>query len=55
MIAGRDRLDVEAASGKDLIFTHFGIGTPARRQVTLLENCVYRGEDGEYNKERYWT
>ncbi len=45
MIAGRDRLDVEAVSGKDLSFTHFRTGTPARRQVTFLENCVYRGKD----------
>ncbi len=53
MIARRVRLDVEAVSGKDLIFTHYRTGTPAHLQVTLSENCVYIEEDGEYNKERY--
>ncbi len=29
---------------KDLFFTNFQFGTPARRQVTLLGNCLYRGQ-----------
>ncbi len=31
---------------KYLCFGNFRSGTPARRQVTLLEKCVYRGEGG---------
>ncbi len=34
---------------KDAIFTNCRSGTLARRQVTLLENSVYRGEGGKYN------
>ncbi len=31
---------------KGLFFTNFRSATPARRQVTLLANCVYRGQGG---------
>ncbi len=43
------RLELEAVSGKDLVFTKFQSITLGCRTVTLLENCVYIGAGGGYS------
>ncbi len=48
-----NRIEVKATSGKGFfLFTNFRSGPPACRQVTLLENCMYRRNGGEYNMQR---
>ncbi len=41
-----DNWNYRLRRGKRFTFTNFRSGTPACRQVTLLENCVYRGQGG---------